>query len=1336
MTVVDQASAATAEVTGKVESSLQKVENATNKVSEASKKADSSAKDLVTGFSGVATAGFSLYMTIDRVEKSQFALEKANLAVTRSNEAVDQAQKNYNKALEQFGAGSAQAKDAADKLSIAQQANTLASERASLAQGNVNQAMMQGALSIIPTVITMVSSLSSIRGILSSVTSAGAVAEGVAATATAAAAGPTTALTAASWGLNASLLANPLVWIVIAIAAFVAALYLAYTYCEPFRNAIDGIGAALKDNLGKAVEVIGAALTWLWNNVLVPIGNFIGAVLTAYINVLGAAFQWLYDNAVKPVGEALTWLWNNVLVPLGNFIYNTFIVYLQALVATFQWLANALKPVTDAVWGFFAGCNDAIGAAGNALAGFTSWFGGAVSGLCSAVVETIEDMTGQSDALTEAWAAKSVADVDAAMNSQLQLVTDSYNQQTAAIDAALQQSLTNIETYYTQCQTDAKTAFDIQYADFLNFYQSQLEPAQETELQKLVDKWAEHFDTQIEDMNSSYSEQISATNAFFDEMIDAANEKLNAIRESRKADLDDLELNMLLQKETLKTAFEEGKLTTEEYNKAVSELEKTYNASRRDMNEDYRLKELQSEKTVKAETEQINADKAARVEEITAEHNTEVLGMEQEKSDKIAEIENKDKALREAFANTVARLEQAKADETRLAVIAAEEAKTAAHERFEGQTKAIVETAEADRQRIIKESHDKISSEGKSWGEQISDWWGGLTSGITNAWGGMCSGLSSWWSDTSSGISSAVGGFCAGVTDWFNGLSAAITGGSIWPDMLNSMTEQTAVGMDDITDEFQVGLDAVQEQVIETSDTVVSATEVQGEAFEQQTVDVQEAADAQIAAQKKVQNVFSGYADKLKSGFFDRVTSQSAAFKEEVTSLAERMVSSWNDMSFTTLAKTAVMADSIQRFADEWGLSWTEAEAIITKAADGITDAIEKAAEAQVAAQQAVQDKFAGYADTLKSTFFDRVTSQSAAFKDEVASLAQRVVDSWNDMSGVALAKSAIMAGSIQRFADQWGISWDEAHTIITEAAEGIDAEMRRIPESIEQQLIGEAQADFQAFKDCMTGKARTLNTDVTAEIDGLASNITNLINRGLVGEAQAEMQAYVDCNTNKTATMVQDINGLMERLTTDYNAQLAAMTAEADSLTGAQRIAVLRNIDELTAGYESRMAQLRAWQQQLLDSMVTDADRALAAIQGRLRAAMDRAEAFTAALAAAGIVAPTGMYVGSGKLGGITYPVALGGGGVVEHPTLALLGERGKEAVIPLEAYGLGGGRTVNITITGPLVAVEGSADRETAELAARLVEERLRSIILEQTSSGAPSTSKRIRYGNMVSI
>jgi len=78
--------------------------------------------------------------------------------------------------------------------------------------------------------------------------------------------------------------------------------------------------------------------------------------------------------------------------------------------------------------------------------------------------------------------------------------------------------------------------------------------------------------------------------------------------------------------------------------------------------------------------------------------------------------------------------------------------------------------------------------------------------------------------------------------------------------------------------------------------------------------------------------------------------------------------------------------------------------------------------------------------------------------------------------------------------------------------------------------------------------------------------------------------------------------------------------------------------------------------------------------------------------------------------------------GGIVTAPTLAFLGEHGPEAVIPLER--LPG--SVTIQFNAPLVNVEGSADKRTAEYAARLVVEKLKTVLIEPTSQSAPT--KRI--------
>lgn len=63
------------------------------------------------------------------------------------------------------------------------------------------------------------------------------------------------------------------------------------------------------------------------------------------------------------------------------------------------------------------------------------------------------------------------------------------------------------------------------------------------------------------------------------------------------------------------------------------------------------------------------------------------------------------------------------------------------------------------------------------------------------------------------------------------------------------------------------------------------------------------------------------------------------------------------------------------------------------------------------------------------------------------------------------------------------------------------------------------------------------------------------------------------------------------------------------------------------------------------------------------------------------------GTNIMSGKFGRLLDIAAFGEGGIVTKPTLALIGERGPEAVVPLTgagAGGVGGGITVNVNING----------------------------------------------------
>jgi hypothetical protein len=128
------------------------------RIGQAAEQTDASFKKLVVGISGLATAGFNLYLNFDRIQKSQVQLDRSNLMVQRSTESLDQATKTYNETIQKYGILSPEAKDAADKLKIAQEALSVATDRAELAQGNLNNTIASFALSIAPTAITAMAS--------------------------------------------------------------------------------------------------------------------------------------------------------------------------------------------------------------------------------------------------------------------------------------------------------------------------------------------------------------------------------------------------------------------------------------------------------------------------------------------------------------------------------------------------------------------------------------------------------------------------------------------------------------------------------------------------------------------------------------------------------------------------------------------------------------------------------------------------------------------------------------------------------------------------------------------------------------------------------------------------------------------------------------------------------------------------------------------------------------------------------------------------------------------------------------------------------------------------
>lgn len=204
----------------------------------------------------------------------------------------------------------------------------------------------------------------------------------------------------ATWASTTAFLASPITWIVIGIAAVVAAFILLWKNVKGFRDfwimvweGIKTAAAASWDFLKgvfagiarlwteyvvpafKAVvaflapifQEIGSMISRFWENWVMPVVRLIakgwevlGTGLSLAwqnwikpaLDVIGAGVGWLWENAIKPaidliakgwalIATGLGWAWSNVIKPT-----------LDVLGAGISWLwTNAIKPVIDWILG-------------------------------------------------------------------------------------------------------------------------------------------------------------------------------------------------------------------------------------------------------------------------------------------------------------------------------------------------------------------------------------------------------------------------------------------------------------------------------------------------------------------------------------------------------------------------------------------------------------------------------------------------------------------------------------------------------------------------------------------------------------------------------------------------------------------------------------------------------------------------------------------------------------------------------------------------------------------------------------------------------------------------
>lgn len=169
----------------------------------------------------------------------------------------------------------------------------------------------------------------------------------------------TQAWAAAQALLNATLLANPIGAVIIAVTALVAGIILLYRHNETFRKIVQAVWGAIKmavaatvdwivntawPALKKAWDAIANAALWLWHNVFEPVWHGIMAVVNFVVGAVKLYIQALVTE-FKIIAAAAMWLWQNIFAPVFGAIRKIVEVWWLAVQIVFKALTNIITYV-------------------------------------------------------------------------------------------------------------------------------------------------------------------------------------------------------------------------------------------------------------------------------------------------------------------------------------------------------------------------------------------------------------------------------------------------------------------------------------------------------------------------------------------------------------------------------------------------------------------------------------------------------------------------------------------------------------------------------------------------------------------------------------------------------------------------------------------------------------------------------------------------------------------------------------------------------------------------------------------------------------------------------
>lgn len=151
--------------------------------------------------------------------------------------------------------------------------------------------------------------------------------------------------------------------ITIALAALVAGLGITYATNEEVRQSFDEAIKSIKEGLQPALEFITNTVLPDLNNgweklkqILSPLGNFLsGMFVSIWQDMINPALSYIGETVLPKVTSVFENLWNNVLVPFGNFLASILTPAIQIVsdILNILW-QNVVVPLADAIGNILA----------------------------------------------------------------------------------------------------------------------------------------------------------------------------------------------------------------------------------------------------------------------------------------------------------------------------------------------------------------------------------------------------------------------------------------------------------------------------------------------------------------------------------------------------------------------------------------------------------------------------------------------------------------------------------------------------------------------------------------------------------------------------------------------------------------------------------------------------------------------------------------------------------------------------------------------------------------------------------------------------------------------